>query len=714
MAGMSVFVNIGARLMPSLNSAATGIERRFGQMNRRLRIQAAETRAAYRQMAGALTPIAAMAAAGGLTMGLKGIFGNGNEYAHQLSQMRMAGRTSIEMARAVAQANKTMRDLPTSTLNDNLKVMNETTLAFGSFAHAAENLTFVQKMSTMLDNMLGDHAGDKGENAKYLIRAMEMRGMGTAQHKGFDPRRFQSESGKLYQAMIASGGTVNPQEFFGYMQQANPYMKAMSTRFLYRIAPSLMQEYGGDRAGTMQNTWTGTILGKAKNKISTEAWMKLGLLDPKQVVYNKVGPVGWKPGAIKGTNLALSDPLAWTETVLRPALRKQGYNTGDQLSLAKALIPLFRDRNANRLANNLVGDQDNARLHKDENLFTKVMGVDQAFTQAMANDPKMAIAATASSMKNLETIMGRAVTPQVIASLQIMARAINWLAGAFDRHPNFARGAIALMGFGAIAATMKVFGIALRWVLSPLKMFAGAWRFLFSAVGRMGPRMPFLTRLIGWLAPVGRFLGSMATKLGPMALRGLIALGPWLLRGVAAAFGLLSNPVGWAILAASAALLIYKYRGAIGTAWEGVKSWFNTTAWPAIANTVSSVNWAGIGMAIADSLTFGLASRLPAFMRSVGDVMNTPLANFVNGKGVAWSAPAGAPAMPRAGPRRAPRSGTIVPAGARAQTWNRALGGAPSIGELHVHGANDPQSTRKIVHEEFRKLAVGQGKNMND
>jgi hypothetical protein len=135
---MSVFVNFGARVGSSFNSSVSGVERRFGQMNRRLRVQAAETKLAYRQMASALTPLAA---AGGLSMDLKGIFGNGNEYAHQLSQMRLAGRTSKEMAQAVAQANKTMRDLPTSTLNDNLKVMNETTLAFGSFAHAAENRT---------------------------------------------------------------------------------------------------------------------------------------------------------------------------------------------------------------------------------------------------------------------------------------------------------------------------------------------------------------------------------------------------------------------------------------------------------------------------------------------------------------------------------------------------------------------------------------------
>jgi hypothetical protein len=456
-------------------------------------------------------------------------------------------------------------------------------------------------MSTMLDNMLGDHAGDKGENAKYLIRAMEMRGMGTPQHKGFDPRRFQPESGKLYQAMIASGGTVNPQEFFGYMQQANPYMKAMSTRYLYRIAPSLMQEYGGGRAGTMQNTWTGTILGKAKNKISTEAWMKLGLLDPKQVVYNKVGPVGWKPGAIKGTNLALSDPLAWTETVLKPALVKAGINTGNQLSLAKGLMPLFGDRIAMRLANNLVGDQDNARLHKDEGLFGKVMGVDAAFTQAMANDPKMAMAVLAASMTNLNTIMGKVLTSDVIRTVQLLAKGINWLAGAFDRHPNFARGATASMGFGAVAATMKVFGIALRWVLSPFRIFG---------------------RLLTWFTGsrlAGLFVNGIM-RLGPLAMRGLVALSLWLLRGVAAAFGLLSNPVGWAILAASVALLIYRYRAELGKGWASVTTWFSTTAWPAVQNTVLSINWAAIGMSIADKLTFGLASRLPSFMANVGAV----------------------------------------------------------------------------------------------
>lgn len=735
--GMSIFVNIGAKLLPSLNSTATGIEKRFGQMNRKLRVQAAETKLAFKEMAAALGPLAAMAAAGGLAAGLHGIFGEGNEYAHQISQMRNMGRTATEVARAVAQAKRTMFEVPTSTLNDNLKVMNETTMAFGSFAHAAENLSFVQKMEGMLSNVLGEKAGDTGESAYSLIKAMEMRGMGTAKNKGFDSERFQHEAGQFYQASIASGGKVSPQEFFNYVQMANPYMKGMSERYLYRVAPTLIQENGGDRAGTMQNTWTGTILGKAKNKISTEAWMKLGLLDPKQVVYNKVGPVGWKPGAIKGTDLALQDPLKWSESVLIPALRKQGFNTGNQLSLAKALMPLFRDRNANRLANMFVGDQDNARMHKDEGLINKVPGTNAAFMEAMKNDPKMAWAATAASLKNLETIMGKAVTPQVISMLQNMAKAINWLAGVFDAHPGFAKGVVALMGFGAVAATMKVFGIALKWIFSPLKVFGNV--LLWIARTRVGGLIAnMLIRLGGLFGKFGRFVGPLLMRglklLGPLLMRGLTTLGPLVLRGIAMAFGLLSNPIGWAILAASAIALIWIYRKELWSAWKTLSKWFMTKAWPAIRDTVTSINWKSVGMWIADMLTFGLASKLPKMVEGVkkslqsGDWSSTFIGQALYGGGANPAGPGIAGKRASGGPvgaggtylvgERGPelftpgRSGTIIPHSELQRRRAVRDGGAPVT--FNIYGATDPKEVARQVDARLRHHAGGQSALLSD
>lgn len=656
--GMSIWVNIGARALPSLNATTDAVTRRFAKMNRGIRLQAAETRVAMKEMMGAVGPLAAMAAAGGLTASLHGIFGEGNEYAHQISQLRLAGRTTTEVAKAIAQANKTMAELPTATLNDNLKILNETTMAFGGFQHAAENLTFNQKLGGMLDNMLGDKAGDKGENAYNLIKSMEMRGMGTKSHPGFDTERYQREAGYMYQSMIATGGKVNPAELLGYMKQANPYMKGMSDRFLYRIAPSLMQEFGGDKAGTMQNTWTGTVLGKAKNKISTEAWMKLGLLDPKQVVYNKVGPVGWNPGAIKGTDLALKDPLMWSEKVLIPALRSHGFDTSNQLSLAKALIPLFRDRNANRLANMFVGDQDNARMHKDEGLINKVPNLDAAYMEAMKNDPRMALAATATSLKNLETTLGKAVTPEVIMGLQNMAKAINWLAGVFDRHPNFAKGVVGLLGFGAVTATLKVFGIGLRWAFAPLKWLATP-----------------LLRLGGLL---WRVLGPPAFRLILMFGTRLLALAPIVGEAIMGVFALVSNPVGWTILAVLAAgmalALILTFKKQIG-AWLA-------KSWDSIKATFVSVDWGSVGKAIAwavaDGMTFGLASRIPAIASGLKSMLPS------------WGG--SAPAKPQLHGLPAPNVPRLLAAPHIA--GKRAGGGPVMGGGLYLVGERGPELFR--------------------
>ena len=713
MAGMSVFVNIGARVGSSMNSAATGIERRFGVMNRRLRIQAAETRAAYRQMAGALTPIAAMAAAGGLTMGLKGIFSNGAEFQHQVSMMKNMGRTSTEMSEAVRQSWATIAQVPTSTLGENLKILNETTMAFGSFAHAAENLSFVQKMSGMMTNVLGGEHGMNKESTYSLIKALEMRGMGTKAHPGFDERRFRGEASQLYQAMIATGGKVNPEEFFNFTKQASPFTSGLSDRFMYRIAPSLIQENGGDRAGTQISTFMSTIMGKAKNKLQTEAWMKLGWLDPKQVVYNKVGPVGWHPGAVKNTAMAQRDPLQFMET-LGATLRARGTDTSNPLSLTKGLMPLFRDRNAFRMAYGLLYRQTNTNLHKDEVLTNKVPGIDRGYAMSLKNDPKMQMTALHSSFTNLETALGSAFFKGGgVDAINNMAAGINRLAGVFDRHPSFAKGVVMFMGLGAVVATLKVFGIALRWVLSPLRMFSGAWRFLFSAIGKAGPRIPFLARLGKMLGPVGRVLGKLASRLGPMALRGLMALGPWLLRGVAAAFGLLSNPVGWAILAVSVGILIYKYRDEIAKAWTVVKDWFTNTAWPSVRDTIASIDWGRLGIMIADGLTFGLASRLT--VANWKGILTGWATGGIGGAiaGAFASPQSNAPAMPQAGPRHAPRNTTIVPASARAQAWNRAIGG--NTYKVEVNGSKaDPDEIGRAVHRELKKFGRAQSAGYND
>jgi hypothetical protein len=686
-----------------------------------------------REMRAAMNPMLGMAAAGGLSMSFMKAIGDSSHLAHELQMLRNAGRTSQEVAQAMLSANRTMRALPTTTLVDNLAVLRETTGAFGNFQHARENLLFNQRIGSMMQNALGDKAGTPGDMFNNIVRGMEMRG--AAQ----DHKRYQREVGELYKAMVFTGGRVNPEEFFNFAQQSNPYIKGFSARYLTRIAPSLIQEYGGDKAGTMQSTWAGTILGKAKNKLQTEAWMKLGLLDPKQVVYNKVGPVGWHPGAIKGTNLALTDPLKWSETVLMPALAAHGMKTGDQLSLAKALMPLFRDRNANRLANTLVYGPDRARLHKDEGLINRVPGAEKAYQDTLRKDPLMAWQAMKSSFTNLASVLfgtGKGESPVAVALVNI-AKGVNWLAETIERHPWLGHGLGTLLGGAAALATLKMFGIGLRWAFSPIRL-------LLSPLAKIGGLMwrAFGPMAFRGILAIGTRLAPAIRALGPLLLRGLAALAPIVMEGIGAAFALLSNPVGWAVLAGvaivAAGTLIWHFRKQIGG--------FLSRSWGWIKSTFLAVPWGSIGMAIADALTLGLASKLPA----IGGAIK----GWWSRTAPTWAGGASAPVAK--GPARAahvyrPMSGNVVPfppiAGHRRKGGGVDAGKRYVVGEegeeefvpdrpgtivphselqrrrseraaapitVHIHGATDPHAVAREVERVLRKHANGQAALLSD
>jgi hypothetical protein len=695
--GLNVFVSIGAKLLPSINSAATGVERRFGLMTRRLRVNAAETKAAYRQMSMAASPLLGLAAAGGLMFSAKKAIGDSSELAHELQMLRNAGRSTRDVADAMAAANRTISAIPTSTLLENLKVLNETTGAFGSFQHALDNLTFNQKLGGMLQNMLGDKIGDPGEVFNNLVRSMEMRGAAN------DHARYQRESALAYQAMIFTGGRFNPDELLHYSQQANPYNKGLSNRYLYRIAPSLVQEFGGDKAGTMMNTFMGTLLGKAKNKISTEAWMKLGLLDPKGVVYNKVGPVGFRPGAMKGTDLALSDPLAWSEKVLIPALKAHGFDTSNQLSLAKALMPLFRDRNANRLANVLVYDQDRKRLHKDEGLINQVPTLDKAQADTLRRDPKMALHAVTASLTNLSSVLfgtGKGESPVAVALVHV-ANGINMVAQFLQAHPILAQGlGAALLGSAGLAG-LKVFGIGLRFVFGPLRALLPLWRFFFSTVGAAGPRIPFIMK-------IGRALASLGRFVGPLLLRGLIALAPIVMQGLVGAFALLSNPIGWAIILGGAVLALgYYFRGPLMNAWRN--------GWAALKSWALSIDWKGLGWSIADSLTFGLATKLRGAIAGLPKPSGAAVGMNSKRGGLA-GARAGGGGVGRGRAYLVGENGPEVftPGSTGTITANRRLeaaltgsrrAGAGSNPTIHIHGVTDPAAVAREVEKVLRRHA---------
>lgn len=736
---MNIFVNIGANLLPSVNRVAGSVEKRFGVMNKRIRVQAAETKIAMKELNTASSGLLGMAAAGGLTWSVTKAIGNGAQLSHELQGLRNAGRSSAEVARSIDAANKTITALPTTTLADNIRAINEMTGAFGSLDHAIENLTFNQKIGSMMKNMLGDDF-DASHAIASGVRALEIRG--TAMNMA----SYQREMGQLYRAMIFSRGRFNPDELAAFSQTGNIPIKGYSERFMTKILPSLITELGGgDVAGTQAAAFRNQIMGRVPlgGKKLTEEWVRLGLVPPNGTGGN-LSKTGWTAGSMKGHALAMSDPFAWMEKVMLPAMAAKGINTKDPNAVILQMSKMFGRETAVRFATMLADPRQRQRLHKDEALINQVPGVDAAYKSTLRNDPTLAWAAMKDSMSNISAVLfgtAKGESPIAVAMVNI-ANGINSLALTLQRHPWLAKGISTLLLAGAGLAGLKLFGIGLRFLLSPLKnivtlglwiakrplggMIANAFIKGIPAVGRM------LSGLLGGLKYFGRFAMIGIRAMGPFFMAGLRALGPFLLRGAVMAFGLLSNPVGWAILAATAAVLIWKYRKEIAAGWTKLCAWFTTTAWPAVKNTVSSINWRSVGMAIADAMTFGLASKLPKMLSIIRGGLSGassitmpagPDAATRVGPGLAGMRALGGPIsagraylVGERGPEvvTPTRSGYVHPAGASSRMLGaNDNGGRPPV-TFNIYGATDPEETARIVDRRLRQLSSAQSSSLSD
>lgn len=755
-AQMGVRVNIGAKLSPSFTSTVSAAERRMSQWGRRMRIVSAETRIAAREITAAMKPLAALAASGGLTIGFKNTITAGANFMHEVAAMRVAGRTADEVMKAVGQAKRTAMEVPTSTLTENLKLLRETTGAYGDMKHAIENLSFNQRLGYMMSSMAGMDPATAQHSLVAGIQALEIRG------SAMDHTRYQREMNELFRAtafFAGKEGAFTPESLRAFAKTGNIPLKLMSERFMTKILPAMITEVGsGDIIGTQASAFNNWLNGNTGtgNKSKTEFAKKIGLVSATD--SSQLTKTGWKPGAVLGTDLAKSDPFQWIETILLPKLEKAGYNTKDTKSLELAVSSLFGRETAKRYVMGMADPLQRKRLHKDEENVKLGMTSEAGYAFMLKHDPQAAWAKVMAKIDNLATVLGEKVfTDKTIGAIDKFATGIEKLSGFFDRNPILAQGAVGTMGAGALAGIATLFGggglvrMLFSAMASPFKM---VWGLLFSSIGKMGPRIPWATIIGGWMRSLGGFLmrglrplGSMLwaglRAAGPMLLRGLISFGPLIIRGIATAFALLSNPVGWAvILAGCAAALIYYFRDDIAKWWKStfLPAWKGF--WQGAKNDVLAMDWGSLGTRIGDALTGGLITKLKsgnigaalkAALNPGGLLAFTPLGiagrAVQAGVNLAGKRALGGPVIGgrtylvgERGPElfTAPNSGKIIPAndtarivrGGRGQTATVRSGSGNvinvSVGGITIQGASDPAATAREVERVLRRLANGQ------
>ena len=429
--------------------------------------------------------VLAYAGAHGVFHAGKSVIEQGAETAHELAQIQAAHQpTPEEMETIKKHARETSRDVPSSTFADNLKTINETIGAYGSVEHALEHLTANQKIAVVVHASAGDKIQQSSSEMGQAFAIFSER-----RQSAQDPHRSDRENKELARAMIFSGGRFNPQEMLGFSQQAHSALPLYDEQFLTKIVPSLVTERGGQKAGTEASAFQNVIMGKARDAKQAQMWMDLGLLDPKQVTRNNSGAViGWTAGAVKNTDLALKNPLAWAEQVQNPAMRAHGINPDDNMEMSKTLGTMFRNQMANQFANDISQLNSRNRLHKDQDLLGKTMTIDQAFDYNMKSDPTQSLKTITASLTDFGSALSSPALQQVGPVLTGIAGGVKSLAQLAQDHPHLATtgaivgGSAALGGAGWFASQMAG-GFGLSKSATELDASAAA---LMRAAGAIG------------------------------------------------------------------------------------------------------------------------------------------------------------------------------------------------------------------------------------
>lgn len=407
---------------------------------------------------------------------------------------------------------------------------------------------------------------------------------------------------------------------------------------------------------------------------------------------------------------------------------------------AFALSKLFPDRQARQAMLLLLQNRGKVDDIRRQSLNSN--GTLDADFGRISKTSKFGLDRAMAGVERIGIALGKAFGPALGDIAERFAVFAENFAAWADKHPGVVKaigsivvGLIGLRTAGAAVGLMfgGLFGKLAR--LGAGKMAGGIWNFLFSGVGKAGPRIPF-----------ARIMGRVIAGLGRSLWSGLVRMGPLILRGLVMAFGLLSNPIGWAvILAGVAAALVWYF-------WDDLKAlWTNTIVpgwnqlWTGLKDWVMTIDWGSVGMKIADFLTFGLASKFKGAVTTFrANLANsTPAANTganSNRGGLAGARAKGGPVrrgstylVGEEGPElfRAPQSGRIIPAGRTAAMLAAAAMvpaaaaaspvSAPAMSNastfnitVNVNGAQDPGAVAREVRREIARIANGQAALLSD
>lgn len=512
---------------------------------------------------------AAMFAGGlGLAAMFKGPLDEAKKFQNETERFRSLGLGDKVTADAVKFASG-MNTYGTS-IRENLGLLRDAQTVFGDFHEAQMVTPLLAKMKFANAALYGDEGGAMKDRAFMdMLKVIEMRGGLSSQEA------FTNQANMVQRVQTATGGRVGANEYLNFIKTGGVAAKGMKDENFYYAMEPLIQEMGGNRVGTgLMSAYQNLVQGRTTQRAANEL-MRIGMLNPKMVDYDKVGNIKQiKPGAVSGSNIMISDPMKWMQTVMLPAFASKGIT--DKQAILNEIGAIFTNRTASQLYSTMYLQQ--ANIAKNFKLNSGAAGIDELDANAKKTLTGKLIELDKKWL-DLQLKLGDVILPLAIRAVDGLNNAIKNLTVWIDANPGKVKAlTYAFMGLSAFLITGGLINMIIAagrgfWLLGKALFFLG------------GPLIPLIARFGTYLVIfVVDAFKAVAMFLTSGFLRGIVMafLSPLKLLGQGLLFlgrALLMTPIGLVVTAiAAAAFLLWnnwsEISGALKLMWSDMKTGF--------------------------------------------------------------------------------------------------------------------------------------------
>jgi hypothetical protein len=489
---------------------------------------------------------AAMFAGGlGLAAMFKGPLDEAKKFQNETERFRSLGLGDKVTADAVKFASG--MDTYGTSIRENLGLLRDAQTVFGDFHEAQMVTPLLAKMKFANAALYGDEGGAMKDRAFMdMLKVIEMRGGLSSQEA------FTNQANMVQRVQTATGGRVGANEYLNFIKTGGVAAKGMKDENFYYAMEPLIQEMGGNRVGTgLMSAYQNLVQGRTTQRAANEL-MRIGMLNPKMVDYDKVGNIKQiKPGAVSGSDIMISDPMKWMQTVMLPAFASKGIT--DKQAILNEIGAIFTNRTASQLYSTMYLQQ--ANIAKNFKLNSGAAGIDELDANAKKTLTGKLIELDKKWL-DLQLKLGEVILPLAIRAVDGLNNAIKNLTVWIDANPGKVRAlTYAFMGLSAFLIT----GGLINMIIAAGRGFVLLGQALFFvATGGLAPLIP-------WLARMGTYLVMFTMNVG----KAILFLGR----------ALLLNPIGLVVTAiAAAAFLLWnnwsEISGALKLMWSDMKTGF--------------------------------------------------------------------------------------------------------------------------------------------